>query len=295
MDIALRFNKEMLVLSGSVEAGLARLGVDTENDLPIANVLEPETIKDAIAPFVMAGAQCLIANTKDMLQARLAHNNLDSRIEQLASAALKIANSCKPQHVIVELGNCGLPLDDESRFSLNEFKNQYVNSGRTFASLSSTKAGSFDAFLLSDLENTSQIKCALMGIRQVSDKPIFVSVSVDKNGKLNDKEDIYDYAQVLVEYGATIAGIRTDENPDVAEVLCKRLRAGCNLPILMDFKVNDNKESNYYNPDTMKNACLVANKAGAQFLRASGFARPAHSAILAGMSGKMPLNLSIGC
>ena len=289
MDIALRLNREMLVLSGSIEAGLARLDMDVEHVLSIANILEPETIKTAIAPYVMGGVQCLVANTKGCLQAKLAQNNLDARSEEVARAAIDIAKSCKSEHVIVELGNCGLPLDCESKNSLNEFKNQYVSAGRLFDSLDN-----FDAYMLTGLENSTQIKCALMGLRQASDKPVFVSVEVDAQGKLNSKEDIYDYAQILVEFGATVAGIEVHDDLATAEKLIKRLRAGCDLPILVEFFVDGAKDKPYYSADEMKDAALMANKAGAQFLRATGDGRPAHAAVLAGTSAQMPLNIRIG-
>lgn len=289
MDIALRFNKEMLVLSGPIEAGLKRLDFDIQHDLAISNVLEPETIKTALEAYVLGGAHCLVANTKTILQAILAHENLDDRSQDLAKAGLDIAKSCKAEHIIVELSDCGLPIDDASKFSLNEYKNQYVSAGRTFDNI-----GGFDAYLLSGFNNTTQIKCALMGLRQVSDKPLMVSVEVDSQGKLNDITDIYDYANVLVEYGATVAGVVIKGGLEVAEKCVKRLRAGCDLPVLVEFFVEEDKDSFYYNPDVMKEACVVANKAGAQFLRATGNARPAHIAVLAGTCGQMPLNIKIG-
>lgn len=289
MDIALRLNKEMLVLSGPIEAGLARLDVDIKHDLYVANILEPETIKNALSPYIMGGAHCLIANTKGMLQANLACENLDNRAQEMSKAAIDIANSCKPQHIIVELGNCNLPLDGCSKNSLNEFKNQYLNAARMFDCV-----GCFDAYFLNDLINTTEIKCALMGIRQASDKPIFVSIYTDEFGNINAKENIYDFANVLVEFGATVAGIKIKDNLDIAEKLIKRLRAGCDLPILAEFYVGKNKNDFYNNTENMKNAAIVANKCGAQFLRAIGYARPAHTAILSGISAQMPLNIKIG-
>lgn len=289
MDIERRINKDMLVLSGPIEAGLARLDIDIENDLALANVLEPETIKNAIEPYVFAGAQCLVANTKHVLQSKLAQTNSDGRINDIAKAAIDIASSCKPQHIIVELGNCELPLDDMSKFSLNEFKNQYVQSCRIF-----DKIGKFDAYFLSGLQNISQIKCALMGIKQASDKPVIVSARINDDAMLNDNESIYDYAQTLSEFGATIAGISTSSDLDVVNKLCKRLRAGCDLPVLVEFEVSQDKSTPYFYPDAMKYACITANKAGAQFLRASGDSRPAYAAVLAGLSSQMPLNIKIG-
>lgn len=292
MDISLRLNKEMLVLSGSIEAGLERLGVDIEHDLAIANILEPETIKTSLDSYVVAGAQCLIANSKNVLQANLAFENLDNKISEIAKASLNIAKSCKPQHIIVELGNCQLPLDDFSKNSLNEFKNQYVNSARIFEALD--LGSSFDAYLLSDLKNLSQIKCALMGLKQVSDKPIIVSSQFDNAGNLNKNENIYDYANILAEFGATVAGIKINSEPEEAKKLIKRLRAGCDLPILVEVDVLDDKNSSYYSPDSMKSFACMANDCGIQFLRATGHAKPSHTAVLTGTCLNMPINHKIG-
>ena len=47
-DIALRFHKDMLVLSSPVAVVLARQGFDVEHDLEFANLVEPEAVRDAL-------------------------------------------------------------------------------------------------------------------------------------------------------------------------------------------------------------------------------------------------------
>ena len=49
-DIALRFHKDMLVLSSPVAVVLARQGFDVEHDLEFANLVEPEAVRDALKP-----------------------------------------------------------------------------------------------------------------------------------------------------------------------------------------------------------------------------------------------------
>ena len=44
-DIALRFHKDMLVLSSPVAVVLARQGFDVEHDLEFANLVEPEAVR----------------------------------------------------------------------------------------------------------------------------------------------------------------------------------------------------------------------------------------------------------
>ena len=45
-DIALRFNKDVIVVEGGMDAMLARMGIADEPCLPYLNVLAPDTIAD---------------------------------------------------------------------------------------------------------------------------------------------------------------------------------------------------------------------------------------------------------
>ena len=45
-DIALRFHKDMLVLSSPATSALDRLGVDIVRDLELTTLLEPDTLED---------------------------------------------------------------------------------------------------------------------------------------------------------------------------------------------------------------------------------------------------------
>ena len=66
------------------------------------------------------GRQCLVTNTADITPARLAHLSMEARAREFAVASLDIAQALSPQHVLVEMGPCGLPLDAASKASLNE-------------------------------------------------------------------------------------------------------------------------------------------------------------------------------
>ena len=159
-DIELRFNKDMLVLSAPVDAMLARQGVDVARDRQYLNLMEPDAIHDALNLEVMAGAQCLVTTTEDITQARLAHVRMEGDAAKLAHAALDIACDLKPQHVLAEIGPCGLPLDASSKASLNECRGQYAQAARAF------EEDRIDAFFLNGFTNVADLKCALMGVAQ---------------------------------------------------------------------------------------------------------------------------------
>ncbi len=171
-DIELRFNKDMLVLSAPIDAMLARQGIDSSRDRQYLNLMEPDVIHDALNLEVVAGANCLVTTTEDITQARLAHVRMDGDAARLAGAAFSIASELKPHHVLAEIGPCDLPLDASSKASLNEHRGQYAEAARAF------DKQPIDAFFLSGFTNMTDLKCALMGVAQVSGKPIFASVSI---------------------------------------------------------------------------------------------------------------------
>ena len=256
-DIALRFHKDMLVLSAPLAAVLSRQGVDVARDLEYLNLIEPEAVRDALRLESIAGAQCLVAGTEGIAPARLAHHGMEDRLGDLARAALGIVESLKPQHVLAEVGPCGLPLDGSSAASLNENRSQYARAARAF------EGAALDAFLLGGFANPVDLKCALMGLRQA--------------------------VALMGEFGASVAGITTGAPADRAAELVERACASTDLPVLVQLRVADHAprqgastpENPYYCPDVMVDAAARLRAAGAQFLRAVGDATPAYTGALA--------------
>lgn len=169
-DIQLRFQKDMLVLSAPVDATLARQGIDAQRDRQYLNLMEPDCLRDALALEVMAGAQCVVTTTEDITRARLAHVRMESDDARLAQAALDVAHEVTAQHILAEIGPCGLPLDASSKASLNENRAQYAHAARAFA------GGAFDAYFLNGFTSLADLKCAIMGVMQVASIPVFASV-----------------------------------------------------------------------------------------------------------------------
>ncbi len=169
----------MLVLSTPVAPQLERIGIDSARDNELTLLLEPEVMGEIYALESAAGAQCVVADTAFMTPARLAHAGMKGSADKLADSALRVATEHTPQHVLVEIGPCGLPLDASSKASLNENRDQYARAAATFAPFEPL----FDAFFLNGFTSCSDLKCALMGMRKVTDKPILASVDVAPAGE----------------------------------------------------------------------------------------------------------------
>lgn len=324
-DIQLRFDKDALVLSGPVQSELMQLGTDMRRDAELTMLLEPEVFEDAYKMQQFAGAQCFVANTAGLTPARLSQAGMRDQSAQLARVALDVVNVFNPQHVLIEVAPCGLPLDASSRQSLNENCDQYKRAAKLFENLQ------FDAFFLNGFAKCADLKCALMGIRKVSDAPIFASVDVDGAGTLVASEwsqavpggeSLEDAVQVMAEYGAQVVGFSTGAPAEQAAALAERIRKVTFLPMLAQLDVAEDvsraaadakaaeiaagsmsdiseeaaseyapvepSEANPYpSPDSMLSAADALYEAGVQFFRASGNATPAYTgALVAATEGR---------
>lgn len=286
-DIAMRFNKDMLVLSSPLQTALQRQGVDVDRDLEYFLLVEPEAVRDAMRMEKIAGAQCLVAPTGSVTPARLAHRAMQGREAELASATLSALRPLKPQHLLAEINPCGLPLDPSSANSLNENRAQYASAARAF------EGQELDALFLTGFSRPDDLKCALMGVRQVTDAPVFASVVVDGSGVLADgRTAVEEAAAVMEEYEASVAGFECGAVPQELTAVAARMVAACDLPVLAQVSCarRDPKqgqataENPYYCPDTMVSIAVALRAVGVQFLRATGAATPAYTGALAAAS-----------
>lgn len=308
-DIQLRFHHDMLVLSTPIDAQLARIGIDSARDNELTLLLEPEVLDEIYALESASGAQCIVADTAFMTPARLAHSGMRENAAKLADHALQAATAQSPQHVLVEIGPCGLPLDASSKASLNENRDQYARAASTFADFEPL----FDGYFLNSFTDCTDLKCALMGMRKVTDKPIFASVDMAVAGEVaipaaaiedqapapnpaiapltlggKGRETLGQAVAVMAEYGAQVAGFQTAVAPEFAARLVTEACEASFLPVLAQLHVreaspdqNAPTDANpYCNADTMVDAADILKAAGAQFLRATGNATPSYTGAL---------------
>ena len=305
-DIQLRFHHDMLVLSAPIDYALARQGVDVNDDFEFTSLIEPEMAADALRLEALAGAHCLVTATEGICPARLAHARMEDRATDVAEAALASVNANNPQHVLCEIGPCGLPLDPSSKASLKQTTQQYEAAARAFIGEGSGASGTldlgvasglgdgapFDALFLNGMRTEADMRCAIEGVRAVYDGPLFASMDANDQGEF-DGVTVQQAVEAM--RGADVVGIRSAAAP---EALCATVRQMAQLTdasILVQIRVKaptaqEKKRASlggsipgnpYPMPDALADAALQLRAVGAQFLRACGEATPAYTGALA--------------
>lgn len=286
-DIALRFHRDMLVLSAPIDTVLQKQGFDIQADREYAVLVEPEAVRDALHLNQVAGAQCLVLPTAGITPARLAHHGLEESGSDVVRAAIAAVCSLHPQHVLLEIGPCGLPLDASSKASLNENRDQYARATR------SCEGCTFDALYLNGFTNLVDLKCALMGVRQVSSTPVFASLALDGVTASSQQDKVVMEAmEQMQEWEANVAGFSTGAAPDEVIRLAKQALQACSLPIAVSLivgayrprQLSATSDNPYYCPDMLVDVGVALRKQGVQFLRATKAATPAYTGALVAAS-----------
>ncbi len=286
-DIEIRFHKDMLVLSAPMHEALQRQGVDPD-DLEFVGLLEPETLHGLYRLDAIAGTQCMVTNTEAVCEARLAHKCLESRQEELAIAGLQAVKHANPQHIICEIGACGLPLDFTSEQSKKYVRKQYADAVKAFHD------DTVDAFMFTGICSVHDAECALMGAREVTNRPLFVVFDIDERGCLIGRDDyIEDVVQALGDL-ADVYGFASGAQPEVLCDVAKKLACVTNAPLLVQINVcvvdkptrrraslGAKIPGNPYPvADSLVDAAVSLRACGVQFLRAGGEATCAYTGAL---------------
>lgn len=288
-DLALRLNRDMLVMTTSFDYQLASQGFTSDSDREYVVLCEPELIDEAYKLEKVINTPCFVTPTEGMTEAQLAHGNYPAEAAaDMVRSAYEAADACTPQHIIASLGPSGLPLDPSSAPSLKQSRMQYQNAARVLAEYP------FDAVFLTGFSDVSDAQCALMGVRAVYDGLVMISLVPNADGSFADGRTLADAVELCDEYGADVIGIRGGFTPDVLVPLASTVVTATNKAVLVEIDVNKvdkrqfepTDDNPYPTANEMTELAVKLYGAGVQFLRAVGAATPAYTgALLSTVSG----------
>ncbi|MDR2109656.1 MAG: homocysteine S-methyltransferase family protein [Coriobacteriales bacterium] len=229
-DIALRFNKDVLILEGAMGTMLQREGIRFDGSLcaELLNVLEPELISDLHRRYHLAGAQCASTNSFGATRAKLSAYGVGERVEELNRAAVRNARAGGAPHILADVGPCGLVLEPLGTSSFDEVFEQY------FEQVSALAAESPDAIFIETMTDIADARCALLAARAACDLPVFVSCTFDENGRMElSGTDARTAVVILEACGAAGVGINCGLGPEELLPILEEMARTTALPLLI--------------------------------------------------------------
>ncbi|GHU10183.1 5-methyltetrahydrofolate--homocysteine methyltransferase [Betaproteobacteria bacterium] len=227
-DIALRFDKDVLVLEGAMGTMLQKEGIPSDECAEMLNIMDPELIQTIHQRYQMAGAQCAITNTFGASRSKLDEYGLGEHTVEINRAGVRLARNSKAQHVLADVGPCGKVLEPIGKATFDEVYKIYAEQIKALA------AENPDAILIETMVDIADARCALIAAKDVCDLPVIVSCTFDAGGRMELSGTPPEAAAVILEaLGASAVGMNCGVGPQSMLPLLQRMAATTTLPLLV--------------------------------------------------------------
>lgn len=192
-------------------------------------VLEhPEAIIEIQRAYVAAGSQVVYAPTFGANRQKLEEHGIFNRVEEYNTGLVALSKQAADGRAwvagdISPTGRFLAPLGDAS---FEELVDIYTEQAAALE-----KAG-VDLFVVETMMTLSDARAAVLAIRSVSEKPIFVTFTCDESGRTLSGTDVTAALVVLQGMGISAFGLNCSTGPDKMLAQLRRLREYARVPLI---------------------------------------------------------------
>ncbi len=227
-DILNRLGSEVLIVDGAMGTMLQRAGMPSGQCPEELNVSNPEMVMGVHHAYVTVGAECISTNTFGGSRPKLAEYGLGDRVEELNRAGVRLARRAGAQHILGDVGPCGLVMEPLGPATFDEVFDIFVEQ------ITALVAESPDAIALETFTDLAEIRCALLAARSVTDLPVIASMTFGLSGRSElSATDPETAAVVLEACGATVVGMNCGLGPEQMLPLVARMAGATALPLVV--------------------------------------------------------------
>lgn len=217
-----------LILDGATGTELQKRGYTGDVCAEQWTLEHPEAIIDIQRGYVDSGSQVLYTPTFGANRRKLEEHGIFNRTEdynrRLASLSEQAANGkALRAGDISPTGAFLAPLGDVSFEELVDIYTQQA---------AGLESAGVDLFVIETMMTLSDARAAVLAVRSVSDKPIFVTFTCDENGRSISGGDVTAALVVLQGMGIDAFGLNCSAGPEQILPQLRRLREYARVPLI---------------------------------------------------------------
>lgn len=231
MNVIERVKKEILFFDGAMGTMLQKRGLQA-GELPEAwNITKEDVILDIHKQYLEAGCSIVKANTFGINPFKLKDKGYSC--EELTAQGIKlvkraIAETGKDAYAALDIGSLGKLLEPLGDLSFEDAYAAFCP-----VCIAGEQAGA-DLCLIETMNDTYEIKAAVLAAKEHTSLPIFVTMVLDENGKLLTGADLEAAVAMLEGLRVDAIGLNCGFGPDVMKEFLPKLREICSLPIVLN-------------------------------------------------------------
>ena len=229
-DIMTRLGRKPLFFDGAMGTILQEKGLAAGEAPELWNLLHPKDVLSVHISYLEAGVDIISANTFGANPFKCQENGVEP--EEVIAAGVRLAHQAVEQAghgvVALDIGPSGKLLFPMGDLAFEEAVN-------AFAQMASAGADAgADCVLIETMNDLYEVKAALLGVKEATSLPVFVTTTFDESGKLLTGGDIKAVAAVLEGLGADAIGMNCGLGPKQMLALIKELRSLTSLPLVVN-------------------------------------------------------------
>ena len=206
-----------LVLDGATGTELIKRGLPAGENVQMWVLDHPEAVQEIQKDYYSAGSDAVYACTFGATPRILEENGVLLSAREVCMLTAKISRESAGERLlgasVAPSGAMFYPMgDDTFDFAVEEYK-QAVMGAEHFV----------DFFTAETYISTLEAKAAVTAVKEVSDKPVFVTLTVDKNGKTLCGDEVLPSLITLAKCGISAFGLNCSFGPDLIIDILKKV------------------------------------------------------------------------
>ena len=198
-----------LVCDGAMGTMLYSKGVFISRCFDELNLSAPELVREVHADYVKAGADIIETNTFGANRTKLMTHGLAEQTREINLQGARLAREAARANAFVAgaIGPLGIRIEPWGKTSIEEARAVFRDQAQALVD------GGVDLFILETFFDLNEVQAAMRGVRDVSDRPLVVQMSVEDDGNSQEGTPPELFAKRLDEWGADVVGLNCSVGP----------------------------------------------------------------------------------
>jgi homocysteine S-methyltransferase len=173
------------------------------------NLSAPELVREVHGDYVKAGADIIETNTFGANRTKLMTHGLAEQTREINLQGARLAREAARANAFVAgaIGPLGIRIEPWGKTSIEEARAVFRDQAQALVD------GSVDLFILETFFDLNEVQAAMRGVRDVSDCPLVVQMSVEDDGNSQEGTPPELFAKRLDEWGADVVGLNCSVGP----------------------------------------------------------------------------------
>ncbi len=212
------------ILDGATGTELLKRGYDGKDQAQWI-LAHPDIFGELQESYVKAGSEILYTPTFVCSRPHLALCGAEDKVEEYNRKMFALAKEHGTE-VFGDLGPTGLFSGDFGDTPESVIYDIYKEQASVL------KDCGVDAFIIETMMTTEDALNAVKAVKDISDKPVILSLSCDKNGRIMSGDDVLVILREAEPLGIAAFGLNCGSGPDEMLVQIKRIHEHTDLPLL---------------------------------------------------------------